>query len=61
MTPFFIVDCDNVKVFSTYVNNTMLGMTQTMYVEEGASCRISVSNTTDFFDKWDNDPIWWVN
>jgi len=30
-------------------------------VEEGATCRISVSNTTNFDAKWDNDPIWWVD
>jgi len=60
VTPFFIVDCNDVNVLSTYVNDTMLGNTETLLVEDGASCRISVSNTTNFFEKWDNDPIWWV-
>jgi len=58
---YFIVDCNGVNVMSIHVNNTMENKSETIMVEEGAMCRISVSNTTNVFDKWDNDPIWWVD
>jgi len=61
VTPFFIVDCDGVNVMAIYVDNTMENKSETIMVEDGAMCRISVSNTTSFDAKWNNDPIWWVN
>eukprot|EP00536_Pseudo-nitzschia_multiseries_P018701 jgi/Psemu1/229999/e_gw1.2939.3.1 len=39
----------------------MVNQTETVQVNDGATCQISVSNSTNFFNKWDNDPIWWVN
>ena len=61
VTALFIVDCDEVNVLSTYVDNLMENQTETIMVEDGARCQISVSNTTNFNPKWDNDPIWLVN
>jgi len=60
VTPFFIVDCDGDNVMSIYIDKTMEGNAETIYVQDGARCVVSVSNTTNFFAKWDNDPIWWV-
>jgi len=61
VTPLFIVDCDGVNVLSLYIDKYMEGQNETIMVKDGARCKVSVSNTTNFFEKWDNDPIWWVD
>jgi len=61
VTPLFIVDCDGVNVMAIYVDSGMENKSETLMVEDGSICQISVSNTTSFDAKWDNDPIWWVN
>jgi len=60
VTPFFIVDCDDDNMLSIYIDKSMESNSETIYVRDGARCKVSVSNTTNFEAKWDNDPIWWV-
>jgi len=60
-TPLLFVYCDEVNILSIYVDDTMNGAAETLMVEDGARCRISLSNTTNPDEHWDNDPIWWVN
>jgi len=61
VTPLLVVDCDGINVLSIYVEGSMVNQRERIMVKDGATCQISVSNTTNFEVKWDNDPIWWVN
>ena len=61
VTPYFIVDCEGKNLLSIYIEEEMEGNNETIMVTDGARCVVSVSNTTNFFEKWDNDPIWWVD
>ena len=69
---YFIVDCDQdnslsaslekkVNVLSINVDKSMENQTEIIKVPDGARCQISVSNTVNFVNKWDDDPIWFVN
>lgn len=58
---FVNIDCDHAHVLSMYIDDTMKRKTETVYVEDGASCDISVSNTTDDVDKSYNPPIWYID
>jgi hypothetical protein len=60
-TPFLNVDCNGHNVLSIYINNTMNKTTETIHVEDGARCEISVSSTANFYTDWDDDPIWLVD
>lgn len=56
--PLLIVNCDGVNVLSIFINNNMEKKSETLMVEDGAWCQISVTNTTNSRKKWDNDAIW---
>ena len=70
---YFIVDCDEindlpasvnrkkVNALSVYVDKSMENQPQIINVTDGARCQISVSNTTNSINGWDDAPIWFVN
>ncbi|VEU35645.1 unnamed protein product [Pseudo-nitzschia multistriata] len=61
VTPLMIVNCDGITILSIYVDKKMENSSETIMVEDGARCRISIDNSTGFFKNWDNEAIWWVD
>merc|ERR1712194_168432 len=57
--------CDGTNVLLIFIDDSMQNQTETVMVKEGRDspprCKISVSNSTNDYAKWSNDPIWWVN
>lgn len=61
LAPYFNVDYDGVNnVLSVYIDDTMEREAETIFVNGGASCWVSVSDNTKFVGKWDNPPVWWI-
>jgi len=61
VTPLFIIDCDEKNIMTIYLDESMKHHSEVLMVADGAWCRIIVTNTASTLEKWDNDPIWWIN
>jgi hypothetical protein len=60
-TPFVNVDCNGITSLALYINKKMEKHAETIFVPDGATCNLTITNFTAPTSKWDNDPIWWVN
>jgi hypothetical protein len=55
--PLLSIDCDESNILSIYVDKSMEYQNETIMVNDGADCTMTISNTTTN----DYDPIWYVN
>jgi hypothetical protein len=55
--PFLLINCDKRNVLNINVDKSMENHTETIMVNDGADCTITIKNTTS----GNVDPIWFVN
>lgn len=61
--PYFALECNGAPVLTTYIDESMVNNTQTVMVEDGATCFLEVKNNTASNEPIPvlDDPIWLVN
>jgi hypothetical protein len=61
-SPYFSLECDKKPVLTFYIENSMINRSETVMVNDGASCTLLVRNFTSFLNPSSlNNPIWFVN
>jgi hypothetical protein len=58
---YFAIDCNNKSVFTVFVDQLMVNKSQSLILEDGSSCRLTVKNNTGIIDlanTWLNDPAY---
>mmetsp|Transcript_1550 Transcript_1550/g.3595 ORF Transcript_1550/g.3595 Transcript_1550/m.3595 type:complete len:956 (+) Transcript_1550:363-3230(+) len=61
---YFDLDCDDKPVMTVNIDKSMEGSSETVWVKDGAKCRLLVRNSTTGIDgdsRCYADPIWYVN
>lgn len=61
---YFDLDCDDKPVMTVNIDKSMEGESETVWVKDGAECRLLVRNSTTGIDEDSRcyaDPIWYVN
>ncbi len=53
--------CNDVKILKYYINKSMENQTETVMVENGASCEIRIENSTSSVPKWEDAALWYMN
>jgi hypothetical protein len=61
LNPYFSLDCNGRNVLTIYIQERMVSNSETVMVEDGASCKLVVRNTTTNIDFATDAPIWFVN
>jgi len=61
--PYFALECNGKNVFTVYIEENMVNNSNTVMVEDGASCSIVVRNSTSYQAPVAelDDPIWFIN
>jgi len=61
--PILFLDCDDKNVLSIYISESMENQTETVMVEDGSNCTLTIRNNTAFrdIDSPTNDPILFVD
>ena len=61
ITPLLLLECDENIVLSIGIDESMTNNTETVMVNDGASCTLTVRNTTSSNPSLYDEPIWHVN
>ena len=61
--PLLSLDCDEKNVMAIHVDKSMENATETVRVEDGANCTLTIRNSTGDTDSWpcDKTPIYHIN
>jgi hypothetical protein len=60
--PLLFIDCDGSTVLNIYVDKSMENQSETIMVNDGADCTVTIRNTTSTGSVIsDSDPVWYVN
>eukprot|EP00534_Pseudo-nitzschia_fraudulenta_P008305 CAMPEP_0201149792 /NCGR_PEP_ID=MMETSP0851-20130426/11026_1 /ASSEMBLY_ACC=CAM_ASM_000631 /TAXON_ID=183588 /ORGANISM="Pseudo-nitzschia fraudulenta, Strain WWA7" /LENGTH=880 /DNA_ID=CAMNT_0047426267 /DNA_START=109 /DNA_END=2751 /DNA_ORIENTATION=+ len=62
IAPYFALDCNGRNILSVYIDESMVNNAETVFVEDGSDCTLTVRNTTSIGepDPGIDDPIWFV-
>ncbi len=58
---YFALDCDGKNVMTAYIEGSMVNKSQTIMVQDGATCTLVIRNTTTDIDILTDEPIWLVD
>ncbi len=61
VNPYFALDCNGKNVMTAYIQESMVNKSQTVMVEDGATCTLVIRNKTTEIDIFEDDPIWLVD
>jgi len=61
VNPYFALDCNGKNVMTAYIEGSMVNKSQTIMVQDGATCTLVIRNTTTDIDVFTDAPIWLVD